>query len=183
MKENIAQENGSNVETHENSKPEPEKPGKRKHKNYRKELKAAQSEVSRLRDQLARTVAEFDNYRRRNDKEFSNLIRNANSELIAQLLPVMDDFERSLNSRTEKTDFDSFFEGVRLIYSKFFKVLQNSGLEYIDAVGKEFDPNLHEALLTMERDGHPANVVIEEHLKGYRMNDKVIRHSQVIVSK
>lgn len=183
MEENIVQDHEQNGQTHENKNPEPDLTGKRKHKNYRKELKAAQAEVNRLKDQLLRTAAEFDNYRRRSEKEYSNLIRTANSDLIAQLLPILDDLERSISSRTEKTDFDAFFEGVRLVYAKFTKILQNSGLEYIDAVGKEFDPNLHEALLTMERDGHPANIVIEEHLKGYKMNDKVIRHSKVIVSK
>lgn len=183
MEEQIDQKNEKDGTTQEKSEPETVKPIRQKHKNYRKELKAAQAEVNLLRDQLLRTAAEFDNYRRRSEKEYSNLIRNANSDLIAQLLPILDDFERSLNSRSEKIDFNIFFEGLRLIYQKFFKMLQNYGLEYIDAIGKEFDPNLHQALLTMERDGHPANIVIEEHLKGYKMNDKVIRHSQVIVSK
>ena len=110
-------------------------------------------------------------------------MRSANSELIAELLPILDDLERSINSRTGQTDFDSFYEGIKLIYPKFMKILERHGLEAIESIGKEFDPNVHEALMTVESNGKQSNIIVDEHLKGYKINDRVIRHPQVIVTK
>ena len=155
----------------------------KKRRNYKKELELVRDELANVKDQLLRKAAEFDNYRRRTEQEFSSLINNANSDLITDLLPVLDDLERSLGSKDKVTDVESFAQGVELIYQKFLKILESRGLKPIEAVGKEFDTEEHEALMAVENDGHKSNHVVQEHLKGYKLNDKVLRHSQVVVSK
>ncbi len=136
-----------------------------------------------LKDQLLRKAAEFDNYKRRTEKEFINLLDSANEELILEILPAIDDFERSLQHMEESENNDSHSEGIRLIYKKLISTLEKKGLKPIDAIGQEFDPDQHQALLQVESDKHESGSVVEEHLKGYKLNEKVIRHSQVLVAK
>jgi len=147
------------------------------------ELEAAKAEIESLKDQLLRKAADFENYKKRVQREFENLIKTANENLITDILPVLDDFERSLNFGKDHNDFNSFYEGVELIYKKLQKTLADYGLKPIESVGKEFNLELHEAVMQVESQEHPPNTVVEEHQKGYMLNDKVIRHAKVIVSK
>lgn len=147
------------------------------------EKSALDEENKTLRDQLLRKAAEFDNYKRRTEKEFISLLDSANEELILDILPAIDDFERSLQHMEESENNDSHSEGIRLIYKKLISTLEKKGLKPIDAIGLEFDPDQHQALMQVDSDKYESGTVVEEHLKGYKLNEKVIRHSQVLVAK
>ena len=99
------------------------------------------------------------------------------------LLPVIDDLERSLAHKDEANNTESLAEGLELIYKKMFSILEKEGLKALESVGQEFDPDKHDALMQMESKDHESGQVVDEHQKGYMLNEKVIRHSQVIVAK
>jgi molecular chaperone GrpE len=134
------------------------------------------------KDQLLRRVAEFENYKKRTEGEIENIVKVANEYLILDILPVIDDFERSLDLGNEKKEKDPFYVGIELIYSKLMKILEAKGLKQIEALNKPFDVQFHEAMLTMKKDDVEPDTVIQEILKGYILNDKVIRHTKVVVS-
>lgn len=144
-----------------------------------------ESSVAQYKDQLLRKAAEFENYKRRTENDYASIIKFSNEELIVKLLPVLDDFERSLKAgRNQKFngETEKFREGVELICSKFIKVLEKVGVKPLEVVGKPFDPQLHEALLQVPKKDVPPHTVVEEIDKGYTLNDKVVRHARVIVS-
>lgn len=141
-----------------------------------------QRQLDSYKDQFLRKAAEFENFKRRTEAETLNLIKNANEGLITALLPILNDFVRSLKAGAENKDYDSFFKGVELIYQKFSKVLEAQGLMPFESVGKPFDVEYHDALLQMPKDDVPPHTVIEEIERGYMLNDKVLRHAKVIVS-
>ena len=148
-----------------------------------KQVKQLKQENEELRDRLLRNAAEFDNYRKRKDNEFLQLISDANADLLFALLPVVDDLERSLGSLEDSGDSDSVKRGVELICANLKKVMERFGLKTIEAVGQPFDPDKHDALIQVESEEYPSGIVVDEHLKGYVLNDRVLRHSQVLVSK
>lgn len=139
-------------------------------------------ENEKVKDQLLRTMAEFDNYKRRTDKEFIDNIQSAAREVIEDILPVIDDFQRSLQ-HADPQKGDALLEGINLVYKNLMKVLTKRGLTEIEAVGREFNPDEHDALMQVDSKEHDSGTVVEEHSKGYKLNDKVIRHSQVLVAK
>jgi molecular chaperone GrpE len=141
-----------------------------------------EKQAAQLKDQVLRKAAEFDNYKRRTENDFAALAKFAGESIITQLLPVLDDFNRSLKSVKEKTENDSFIKGIELIYAKFLKVLEAQGLKTMDVLGKEFSVDLHDALMQMPRVDVPPHTVLEEVDKGYLLFDKVIRHAKVVVS-
>jgi molecular chaperone GrpE len=136
-----------------------------------------------IREKLMRMAAEFDNYRKRNEREIGNIIQNANAELILLLLPVLDDLERVLAVSQETPECSTLIEAVRLIHKNFLKALQDAGLSPMNASDQPFNPEKHDALLHIPVAGKASNLVVEEHKKGYEFRDRVIRHAQVIVSK
>ena len=154
-----------------------------KEKKLKKEIDKLKTELIEINDKYLRIVAEFTNYKKRSEREFVNLIENANKRLFLELLPIIDDFERSLNSDSKKKGYKSLKEGAELIYQKLVSVLKKQGLEPLDSIDTPFDPEFHEALMQMENKDKDSNIVLEEILKGYRLKDKVIRHSKVIVNK
>jgi len=150
-----------------------------------------ESNVSLYKDQLLRKAAEFENYKKRIDNDYSNFVRYANEELLEKLLPVVDDFERSLHAIEESAaragegqakDFDVLAKGVELIYSKLRKVLESHGVKPMETLGRPFDHNFHDALLQVENHEYPHHTVIKEVEKGYLLHDKVLRHAKVVVS-
>ncbi len=147
------------------------------------EESAASAEAQQLRDQLLRKAAEFENYKRRTESEISGFLKYANEEMMADLLPVLDDFNRVLNAWNDKHDVETFRKGVELIYDKFKKILEKKGLKEMDTDGKPFDVNLHDALLQAENNKVEPNTITETVEKGYYLKDKVLRHAKVIVSK
>ena len=148
----------------------------------RKNLAEAQASADLLKDQLLRKAAEFENYKRRTESEFGAVIRNANEGLLLALIPILDDLVRSLDRGKQQKDYDAFYRGIELIYNKFSRILEQQGLVPFDSVGKPFDVDFHEALLQMPKDDVPPHTVIEETERGYKLNDRVLRHAKVIVS-
>jgi molecular chaperone GrpE len=142
-----------------------------------------ESQVNQLKDQNLRKIAEFENYRRRTEKEFLAHLEFANEGLITDILPVLDDFERFLEHADNSEDKNTLKEGVELIYKKMWSILEKKGLKVIDVIGKEFDTEQHEALMQIETDKQESGHIFDQHLKGYLLNDKVIRHAQVLVAK
>ena len=136
-----------------------------------------------MKDQLLRTAAELDNYRKRTEREIAMIIQNANKELIINLLPVVDDLERSLKISQKETTAEDLHKGVELIYQKVMSLLQNQGLKPMESIGMPFDVDVHDALMQIEKKGADSNIIIEEHGKGYFLNDQVLRHAKVVVSK
>lgn len=146
------------------------------------ELEQAKAKVNEHQDRLMRLQAEFDNYRKRTQKEKTEIIKYASEQLIAELLPVLDNFERAASSAQTNPDFNAFSQGVEMIFRQMQSVLNKEGLKAIEAIGQAFDPNLHDAVLRVESDEHPENTVVEELQKGYYLKEKVLRPSMVKVS-
>jgi molecular chaperone GrpE len=146
-------------------------------------LKKLVKENKALKEQLLRKLAEFDNYKKRTEREILQLIQNASETLIIVLLPVLDDMERFLQHVKEQKNKESIIEGSQLIFKKFIDVLEKEGLQPMKSVGEMFDPELHDALMQMEKKKVKSGTILNEYLKGYLLNGKVIRHAQVIVSK
>ena len=143
---------------------------------------ALQAEVDKYKDLLLRKAAEFENFKRRAENEASAIVRFANEDLIAAILPIVDDFERSLKHSRESKDFDALFRGIELIHQKMVKTLDNLGVKPLETVGKEFNVEFHDALMQMPRNDVAPHTIVEEVEKGYTLRDKVIRHAKVIVA-
>ncbi len=141
------------------------------------------AERDELKDLLLRKAAEFDNFRRRTENEYSNVIASASSAVISEFLPVLDDLQRSLEAARAGQDFAALYEGIELVEKNFRRILEQRGVVAIEAVGAGFDPEKHEALMQVDGTDHPSGTVVEEHLTGYEMDGKVLRHAQVLVSK
>jgi molecular chaperone GrpE len=144
-------------------------------------VQSLENQLAELKDQFLRKSAEFENYKRRTDADRASLYSYANEKLISELLPVLDDFERALESYDQKHDAETFKKGIELVYEKFKKVLQKQGLKEIDSSGKPFDVNLHDAVMQQQSEAEP-NTVLNTVEKGYNLNDKVLRHAKVVVS-
>jgi molecular chaperone GrpE len=141
-----------------------------------------QKQVDQYKDLLLRKAAEFDNYKKRIESETANIVKYATESLIDDLLPVLDDFERSLKHGKESKESDAVLKGIELIYQKLVKVLEGRGVKTFETVGKEFNVDFHDALMQMPRNDLSPHTVIEEVEKGYMLNDRVIRHAKVVVS-
>ena len=144
-----------------------------------KKLADAEAKAADYLDKWQRLMAEFDNYRKRSEKEKADSYDYAVSNTIAELLPVIDNFERAL--KIESTD-KSLFAGVEMIYKQIIGLLEKMHVTPIEAVGKEFDPNLHNAIMHIDDEAFGENIVAEELQKGYLYKEKVIRHSLVKVA-
>ncbi|MGH7492017.1 MAG: nucleotide exchange factor GrpE [bacterium] len=152
-------------------------------KKLKADLEKVTSDYEALKDKYLRLAAEFDNYRKRIDRDFNSRVQSAFAELIVELLPVLDDLERSTQSKSEQQNYESLLDGVKLIQQKFAKVLADRGVEPVQAVGAEFDPTVHDALTEMAVEGKPGGIVLEEHTRGFMFRDRVLRPARVIVSK
>ncbi len=140
------------------------------------------TKIEELEDRLKRQMAEFDNFRKRTEKEKSSMYEIGAREMIEKILPVLDNFERGLAVVPEDVKESSFAEGVTMIYKQFVKVLEDAGVEKIDAVGQQFDPNLHNAVMHIEDEAFGENEISQELQKGYKYRGTVIRHSMVQVA-
>jgi len=149
-------------------------------------------ELDEYKNLFLRKAAEFENYKKRRQQEFSALISGAEEALITEILPILDDFDRLLTSASVSEgrltpelgegNNESFLQGAKLVRDKLVDMLAARGLTPIESVGSLFDPELHEALLQQQDGGTEPGIVLQEHLRGYRLGDKVIRHAQVVVS-
>jgi molecular chaperone GrpE len=146
------------------------------------ELVRREEEIASLKDQLLRKQADFDNFRKRMFREKEESIRYANAKLLGDLIAVIDDFERAIGSAENSTDFESFLSGIKLIEKQFVGMLErNWGLKRMETIGKEFDPQEHEALMMEECGDCATQTVLEDYQKGYFLHDRVIRHAKVKV--
>jgi len=170
------------VEAKKNTEDKKKSSSKKPNKSL-KEIIKLKEEKEQLQDQLLRKIAEFDNYKKRTNREFFDRVQNANEKLITELLPVLDDMERALDHAKQSKEIGSLLEGTELIQKKMIGILEKQGLEPLLAEGEEFNPDNHDALMQIENENVESGKIIEEHLKGYILNGKVVRHSQVIVAK
>ncbi|MBQ7984045.1 MAG: nucleotide exchange factor GrpE, partial [Bacteroidales bacterium] len=141
--------------------------------------------LAEINEKYLRLYSEFENYRKRTSKEKIDLISNASEEMIKDLLPVLDDYQRALDAidKMENQQDKQTFEGLTLIYKKFYSVLENRGLKPINAIGEVFDENLHDAIAQLPAPKpEDKGKVLDETTKGYYLNDKVIRYSKVVVA-
>ncbi len=142
-----------------------------------------ENEITDLKDKLLRKAAEFENYKRRTENDQLNILKYSAESFIVKLLPVVDDFERSIEHMDSAKDVESIKQGVTLIYNKLMKILSEQGVEKIEAIGKPFNVEYHEAMLQRKAEDAEPHTVLDEIEKGYMYKDKVIRHSKVIVSE
>lgn len=145
-----------------------------------KSLEEKTKEVEELKDRWLRVCAEFDNYRKRVQKEIREVKELATEALVKDLLPVLDNFERALQHAPDPED--PFVEGVRMIFNQLFEILKNRGVAPVDAEGKMFDPNVHEALAQIES-AVPRGTVVQVYERGYTMGNRLLRPAKVVVSK
>jgi molecular chaperone GrpE len=146
------------------------------------ELEATRRALEEEHNRYLRAIADFANYKRRRQEESEGQIKFANQELILKLLPVIDNFERALQAAQVNHNFDGLAEGVSLTLRQLRDMLEKEGVTPIDAVGQEFDPNVHEAVMRIESEDYPDNTVVEELEKGYMQNSRVIRPARVKVA-
>ncbi|HIT63488.1 MAG TPA: nucleotide exchange factor GrpE [Candidatus Ventrimonas merdavium] len=157
-----------------------EEAGSGKAKGAKKDPKDAQ--IEDLQDKLKRQMAEFDNFRKRTEKEKSAMYEIGARDIIEKILPVLDNFERAMAAVPEDAKGSSFAEGVEMIYKQFVKTLEDAGVEAIEAVGQPFDPNLHNAVMHIDDEQYGENEISQELQKGYKYRGTVVRHSMVQVA-
>ena len=138
--------------------------------------------IADLTDRLKRSMAEFDNFRKRSEKEKATMFDMGARSVAEKLLPIVDNFERAMLAAPAESEGKAFAEGIAMIYNQMTKTLEDLGVKPIDCVGKDFDPNLHNAVMHIEDESLGENVVAEELLKGYMYKDGVLRHSMVKVA-
>lgn len=185
--EECAKEASEGEEASENEEEEPDeededkKSGKKlfgkKNKKDKKDEK-----IEELTDRITRQMAEFDNFRKRTEKEKSQMYEIGAKDIIEKMLPVVDNFERGLDAVKEEDKEDPFIQGMEMVYKQLMTVLGELGVKPIEAVGKEFDPNLHNAVMHVEDENFGENIIAEEFQKGYMYRDSVVRHSMVKVA-
>ena len=146
-------------------------------------LAEVQAEAKKLRDQLLRTAADFDNFRKRSRRENIEADRHGREELLRELLPVFDNLERAVAHAETASDVQSLSEGIRMVMRQFGDTLNKLGIERVVSEGKSFDPSLHEAIQQMESDEHPPGTITAEVQAGYRMGDRLVRPAMVVVAK
>ncbi|QQS37666.1 MAG: nucleotide exchange factor GrpE [Ignavibacteriales bacterium] len=146
-------------------------------------VKKLEAEINDYKDRLLRKAAEFENFKRRTETNQLNLIKYDGESFITNMLTVVDDFERSIQHFDTTKEIEPLKAGIKLVYDKLIKILNEQGVQKIDAVGKPFDVHLHEAILQRREEGAEPHTVLDEIEKGYMYKDKVIRHSKVIVSE
>lgn len=134
-------------------------------------------------DRYIRLAAEFDNYKKRTAREFGDLISRANMELLKSLVEIADNFDRAIAAQSDGNNFDAYRKGVELTYEQLTNLLKRENVTPIEAIGELFDPNCHEALMQEDSDDFEEGLICKEIQKGYRINDRILRHSRVVVSR
>ena len=179
-----ASESGEQAEDTEESESEDgqEAPVDGKKGFFKKKKDKKDEQIEELNDKLKRQMAEFDNFRKRTEKEKSQMYDMGAKSIIEKILPVIDNFERGLAAVPEEQREDAFVVGMDKVYRQMLTELDASGVKPIEAVGQEFDPNFHNAVMHIEDENLGENVVAEEFQKGYVYRDSVVRHSMVKVA-
>jgi len=149
----------------------------------RRELETKTEEVKTLNDKYFRVAAEFENYKRRAQRDQSDAIRFANENFFKDLLPTIDNLERALKCGSEQTDGEGLLEGVELTYKQLLETLTKSGIRQISSLGELFDPAMHQAVAQVESESAKPNTVVEEFQKGYFLHERILRPAMVTVAK
>jgi molecular chaperone GrpE len=173
-------------ETHEEHKQDEHKKKKKKDdgiEELRKLIEEKDKNIKALQEKILYLQADFENFKKIKTKERVETLKFGNETLLKEFIPVVDNLEMALNHATNTDDFAGILEGVKLTLNEFLKVLEKAGVTMIDAVGKKFDPNLHEAFYQEDRDDIEPDTVISEFQKGYLLNERLIRPSRVVLSK
>jgi len=153
-------------------------------KDLQEHIRQLEQAVKESEDQLLRKAAEFENFRKRLSREKEESIKYANAALLVDVLPIIDDFERAIQSAAESKDFDAFHTGVSMIEKQMVSMLERSwGLKRFSATGEPFDPEKHEAIAVEETDKHDSEIVLEDYQKGYLLHDRVLRPAKVKVAR
>jgi molecular chaperone GrpE len=151
--------------------------------SFNKELESAKARAQEATDQYLRLLAEFDNFRKRSRREYDQLLEYASEKVLSALLPVLDDFDRTLTAMEKTDNLSSIKEGITMVTNKLSRALEKEGLNLIQAKDADFDSSLHEAIHSVEVPAEKKGKVLEEVEKGYRLKDKVIRYAKVIVGE
>lgn len=152
--------------------------------NLENELEILKEEIGKQRDKNLRLLAEFENYKKRSAREFTELVKTASRDIMADLLPVLDDFDRAMKIIHEQSREDSVAEGMKLVHHKLIKTLEARGLKPMDTESADFDPDQHEALTEIPAPSDELKgKVVDTIEKGYLLNEKIIRHAKVVVGK
>ena len=181
--EETAEASAENTETPEDGETSEEKDKKGFFSGRKKEKKedSVKAQINELQDKVMRQMAEFENFRKRSEKEKSAMFETGAKSVIEKILPVVDNFERGLATVPEDEKDAPFVDGMNKVYRQLLTELENLGVKPIEAVGKEFDPNFHNAVMQVENDELEPGTVAQELLKGYMYRDTVVRHSMVAV--
>ena len=181
--ETEAAESGEQAEETEESEAEDgqEAPADEKKGFFKKKKDKKDEQIEELNDKLKRQMAEFDNFRKRTEKEKTQMYDMGAKSIIEKILPVIDNFERGLAAVPEEKREDAFVVGMDKVYRQMLTELDASGVKPIEAVGQEFDPNFHNAVMQVESEEYDSGVVAQELQKGYMYKDSVVRHSMVAV--
>ena len=145
-------------------------------------LQKCVQKLEEMQEKLLRQMAEFDNYRKRTEKEKTAMYDVGAKDVVEKLLPVIDNFERGFSTVAEEDKGDAFVSGMQMVYKQLMTTLEGIGVKPIEAIGKEFNPDYHNAVMHVEDDGVGENVIVEEFQKGYMHKDVVIRYSMVKVA-
>ena len=160
-----------------------EKPDQSKKAHFEHFTDDFEKQLLNMKDKYVRLLAEYDNFRKRAAREKEENIKNAAKDIITEMLPVLDNLDRATEHRNDKTTYEEYIKGIALIENQIREILARAGLEYIEVMGKPFDPDIHEAIMQMESDEHESGIITAEGEKGYMLSGKVIRFPKVIVSK
>ena len=182
-KEEAAEDEAKEAETEDSKESDTEEKKSGKKLFGKKDKKDKKDEkIEELTDRLTRQMAEFDNFRKRTEKEKSQMYEVGAKDIIEKILPVVDNFERGLDAVKEEDKEDPFIQGMEKVYKQLMTTLEGIEVKPIEAVGKEFDPNLHNAVMHVEDENFGENIVAEEFQKGYTYRDSIVRHSMVKVA-
>lgn len=184
QEENAEAKTEESAEKEQAAEEEKEEGGKLKNfKKKDKKLEALENQKKELEDKVMRQMAEFENYRKRTEKEKATMFEMGAKSVIEKMLPVVDNFERGLASVPEENQTDPIYEGMNLIYKQLMGELDKLGVKPIEALGQEFNPDLHNAVMQVESEEFEEGIVAQELQKGYMYRDSVVRHSMVAVAQ
>lgn len=184
VEEEAAEASGEDSEEDEEEEPKGwagKRAAKKKEKQDKKE-EAYKEQIGQLEDKVKRQLAEFENFRNRTEKEKAAMFETGAKSVIEKILPIVDNFERGFASVDPEDENDAFVEGMNMVYRQLMTELDNLGVKPIETVGKEFDPNLHNAVMQVESDEYESGFVAQELQKGYTYRDTVVRYAMVSVT-
>jgi molecular chaperone GrpE len=183
-KKTVTEETVAETESEVSSETEETVQEKAKKEGFFKKKKDKKDEqIEELNDRVRRQMAEFDNFRKRTEKEKSQMFDMGAKHIIEKILPVVDNFERGFSTVEEADKEDAFVQGMSQVYKQLMTELESIGVKPIEAVGQEFNPDFHNAVMQVESDEYESGIVAQEFVKGYMYKDTVVRHSMVAVAQ